>query len=273
MAIIYNSISDEIRRKCENNDNLKAFICDLFKLYKPSDKNKEGENLFTIFLKQVTQIESNIKMDSPLVLLFLENKFKLQINKINAKQWDVILDSLISTNTLNALPKYLSEKSDYSYLLIPTIRTKQLMQCLYKKTALMYNDEKKFNILNHIFDKDLKFTSKKQVLTYVDEMSDILIKLFINKNLKLEHLDILEKAEFVDTFKCCTENKIEHISRVQHINSIIGNSVLFTQSPKDTTFNAEEYLKKLKTQILSELLKDELPVNKQVGKAKKTNKI
>lgn len=269
MAIIYNSISDEIRRKCDHNDDINVFISDLLNLYKPNDKNKEGENLLTIFLNEGTRTKSNIKIDSLVVTSFIDKKFKIQQSKIKPKVLDKIIESLIETNKTKELPKHLEEKSDCFYLIIPTIHTKKLMEHFYKKNMLMYDEGKQFNVLNYIFDKDLAFRTKEQVMSYLSEMEEVITTLFLNKNLDEKHLNIFDDDKFINNFTYCIEKKLRILSQTININALFGGK---QDNPID--FDSVEYLKKLKATIFSELLKDDLPVNKEpAGKSKKSNKI
>lgn len=267
MPIIYNSIADEIRRKCESKENIEPFLLDLFNLYKPKDKNKNGDNLLTIFLNEANRNNPFLKTDL-LISKFLDRNFKIQTNRIKSRVWDTIIEYFIETNTIKNLPKYLEEKSEYFYLMLPTTYTKKLMEHFYKKNKLMYDDNKKFNILDYIFDKDLTFNSKSHVMNYVAEMEDILTNLFINKNLSDNHLSILDDEKFINTFTYCVEKKLLVMQNIQNINALLGHN---DEKPLD--FNSVEYLKKLKATIFSELLKADLLVNEPTSKTKKTNKI
>jgi hypothetical protein len=268
MTIIYNSISDEIRRKCENNGDINKFISDLLNLYKPNDKNKEGENLLTILLNEVIRSNSKVSLQPELFNNFLDKKFKIQQTKIKPKVLDKIIESIIESNTIKTLPKHLEDKCDYFYLMLPTIHTKKLMEHFYKKNMPMYDDSKKFNVLNYIFDKDLAFRSKNQVMAYLGEMEEVLTTLFVNKNLNEEHLSIFDDDKFINNFTYCIEKKLQLLSQTININALFGGK---QDNPVD--FNSIEYLKKLKATIFSEILKVDLVVNKQSCKVKKTNKI
>jgi hypothetical protein len=266
--IIYNSVSEEIQRKFTQKEDGLTFVNDLLLLYGPNDKNKDGQNLLTIFLNNS---DNKNYIDSDTLNNFFSKKFKLQVDKIVSTKWNALINHFISNNRLKDLPKFLTEKDDWFYFKIPTFYIKELVDCFYNPKVSLYNEKE--TVLNYFFNSSILFETPKEVITYLNNVVDVLTNLFVKKDLPQEKLEYLVSREFLAQLYCCIEQRLDdfqNVKRIEHVLSSVFNRHI-PQIKQTHGFDSETYLLTLKSEIFSKILDNDL--NKKSIPIKKPTKI
>jgi viroplasmin and RNaseH domain-containing protein len=253
LSTLKSSVSSSINENWYEKEKLTLLVLGLSNLYEPNAQNNDGDNLLTIFLNSGNKEKRLDNPDLTLIGILLDKNFGLQIDKVQTCHWDDIINYLIRKDKINSLPEYVSDKSDVFYLKISTKYTKKLMDYFYNESSLMYESEEQSEILSQIFTKKVLFKNEKDLINYLNEIEDVLTKLFVNKNLTESHLNILEDPNFINKFKKFINKNKEAINEEIAFDMYMGG-----RKKNGLELNANEYLKTLKIKIFSEILQNDL---------------
>lgn len=177
MPLIASTVKDTIIRLGE------PCIDDLTLLYDNKSKNKEKENLLTIYLN--TEIGTNKITD------LLKNNYLIQKNLLTYSAINSLFDHIIKNDLINVI-KFEIGKGEiqnvaYQTLASPSIHKLTLFKLVNNKKMLMFND--KINVLDEIWaSKIVIFSSIHDFNCFVNDTFDCIYQLIENKQLKTEAL-------------------------------------------------------------------------------------